>query len=172
MLKITHRLNEVHKSHMAAHAQAKKDDVRFLTYADTASATLCASLEQEQIESTINRNGKLIKKVTEMGKLLENFKNKIEAEKTKLNMNWKKWDEVQRDLAQLGAEVFGIDPSSSPGDLSTGNNAQAGFRQLVGEVDMELNQKIAETTIEFKQTGIESLEKMKNSEKVFSIRFL
>ncbi|RFU28680.1 hypothetical protein B7463_g7654, partial [Scytalidium lignicola] len=165
MLKMTHHLNEVHKNHMATHAQGKETDANFLNYIATTSTVLNAPLEKEQIESTVNRNGKLIKEVSEMGKLIENFKNKIEAEKTKLNMNWKKWDEVQRELAQLGAEVFGIGGSA----ITPNKDEEKGYRREMEVVNAEHSTKLAETTTEIKAIGVGAMNKMKTSEKELNV---
>ncbi|KAH8821003.1 hypothetical protein F5884DRAFT_766232 [Xylogone sp. PMI_703] len=157
MLKMTHQLNEVHKNHMATHARGKEEDANFLNYIASISGTLTAPLEKDQIESTINRNGKLVKEVAEMGKLMENFKNKIEAEKAELAMNWKKWDEVQQELARLGSEIFGIGDGKTTG--------KEGSRHEMEAVNAEQNARLAEAAAEIKAIGVETMEKVEATEK-------
>jgi len=138
---------------------AAKDSVQELFRKVNAIANLFETpLGNEQIETTVSKNGKPKTSVVEIGKRVAGYLEAIEHQAIKLKTTWEQWESVQKEFRDLGAEVLGF----VDGIAATG---PSGFGEEVKLLGAEVGASVEQLKSVVSLIGKDCLNKMAASEK-------
>jgi phosphopantothenoylcysteine decarboxylase len=127
---------------------------------------LAVPLIEEQVETTVRKNGKQITEVLKIGECVAKFKTFMEEEEVKLMGYWKEWEEVQNEYLELGVDVFGRDAFGVDGkDIEAKERT---FKQEMELLDLECKARVEELGEAIDDFVQKALYKMRSSEKVCS----
>jgi phosphopantothenoylcysteine decarboxylase len=141
----------------------RADDEEFLQNAKAEAKTINGSLEDELIQTSFNKNGKVGHEIVRMGDRVATTKKLINTEEAKLVDLWKQWDNIQDEYRELGIGIFGREAFGieDPG-------REKGFYKEMALLDLEHGTRVKELEEEIESIGTDIMKKMKAAEKVWS----
>ncbi|KAL2073735.1 hypothetical protein VTL71DRAFT_11061 [Oculimacula yallundae] len=151
--------DSIHTNFTRRLTQIRTSDETFFQRVSTVAKTLTISLEDEKVQTSFSKNGKISTEYFRVGDRVANFKKIIENEEGKLQELWKQWDEVQNEYLELGIDVFGERAFGVDGV------GERGHKREMGLLGLEHDARVEEIEEEIESVGAEMMKKMKASEK-------
>ncbi len=142
----------------------KASDAKFIETVTRRVHILSAPLSAEVIQTQYRRGGKKITEIVKIGNRIGAFKKLVGEEEEKLKEYWNEWDEVQNEYIALGMEVFG--PEAFGEEANSVKGKAVGFKRETELLDLEHNTRLEELSENIEDIGVQTLSKIKNSEKV------
>lgn len=110
----------------------------------------------------ITKSGSKTTKTVNIGEQVDDFRAQLAIAETELKQQWERWDEAQRELAELGVEVLGKDATGAEGV----GKLVRGYAADKEVWDTELSEQFDLVEKEIEAAGKDAIEKLVAAEKV------
>lgn len=162
IIEATARISESHTKLLSLLANLEERNSAFKASLEEGADLIFSSLDDEKVEtSTKTDDGSEIKETVEISKRLAAFKTMVEGKEAEIMECWKEWDDVQKEIVELGVEVLGE-------DMFVGEKIGRGGKAEVEVMEGEFERVVLALEEEMEGIEEEFVEKMKSSEKVRS----